>query len=66
VNGVTVEPGADACAYVQALLPVLRDPSRYQALVEGTRIVAEDFSWERWGAAMRELVREMVAERAAP
>jgi phosphatidyl-myo-inositol alpha-mannosyltransferase len=61
-SAVLVPPG-DVDALAAALVEVLEDEPRRQALGEGARKVAEQYSWDRIARRLTDIYEELVSER---
>jgi len=61
-SAVLVPPG-DVDALAGALVEVLEDEPRRQALGEGARKVAEQYSWDRIARRLTDIYEELVSER---
>jgi glycosyltransferase involved in cell wall biosynthesis len=66
VNGRMFDLDAVGAEYAEYILTVMRDRFRYVAFAAGTAVFADrKFSWDRSGAQMAAILREVVSEKSA-
>jgi glycosyltransferase involved in cell wall biosynthesis len=64
INGLLMPHGATGNDYAERIASMLKDPNRYQAMVESSRIEYEGYlNWDSWGRAMRKVVTDVLSLR---